>query len=227
MFDQISIQTEMGQTILQTHDLNQWWKVVNIITSKQGQSPLEMMWRTIVGNQEELTGIQATKDLEKSFLNFVLFQMAQHYKPHRNRNAQSEDYWSTQTEYLNLRKTENLLPTKEDITHACEVWDQAIKRKAEVTPPEFHAMKKWLQNAMMMSGRRRVMLTANGNLGLAPESCCVGDMVVFIQGAKTPFILRRTSSDRFELVGEAYLHGYMNGEICREGLPDFVPIIIE
>ena len=81
---------------------------------------------------------------------------------------------------------------------------------------------------------RRLYTTSKGYIGLGPESTQVGDEVWIICDTKTPFILHpqpQTSivSDdsnqteevkQFQLVGETYLHGFMNGEALRSGLPD-------
>jgi hypothetical protein len=48
----------------------------------------------------------------------------------------------------------------------------------------------------------------------------VGDEVVVLDGARTPYAVRRVEAgkrgegeeDRYELLAEAYLHGFMKGE---------------
>ena len=81
---------------------------------------------------------------------------------------------------------------------------------------------------------RRLYTTSKGFIGLGPLSTQVGDEVWIICDAKTPFILHPRpdnssvlgNSDRveevkqFQLVGETYLHGFMNGKALRPGLPD-------
>jgi hypothetical protein len=49
-------------------------------------------------------------------------------------------------------------------------------------------------------------------MGLAPESAKDGDLVCVILGASVPFILRERNNNVFQLVGEPYVHGYMDGE---------------
>jgi hypothetical protein len=48
---------------------------------------------------------------------------------------------------------------------------------------------------------------------LCPASSQVGDLVCFIRDADVPFVLRPVDNDRFELLGEAYMHGFMHGEV--------------
>jgi hypothetical protein len=70
---------------------------------------------------------------------------------------------------------------------------------------------------------RRMIRTERGLFGLALEDTQVGDKVFLLHGGLTPMVLRRSLSDpdEYELIGECYLHGFMDklavdvGE-CRE-----------
>ena len=65
---------------------------------------------------------------------------------------------------------------------------------------------------------RRVFVTEEGYFGLGPEGLSVGDRVVVLGGAVTPFLVRGGREGAgdggrvFELVGESYVHGLMDGE---------------
>ncbi|KAI1419219.1 HET-domain-containing protein [Xylaria sp. FL1777] len=71
---------------------------------------------------------------------------------------------------------------------------------------------------------RRFFLTEKGYIGLAPDDVNEGDMICALAGGRLPFILRdaSTTSKRlgkstdiprtYKLVGDAYLHGIMDGE---------------
>jgi hypothetical protein len=48
--------------------------------------------------------------------------------------------------------------------------------------------------------------------GLAPESARNEDLVCILLGCSVPVILRRMSEDKYSLIGEAYVHGKMQGE---------------
>lgn len=54
--------------------------------------------------------------------------------------------------------------------------------------------------------------TETGYIGLGHPDTVIGDELHLIQGSDTPFILRK-SDGRYELVGEAYVHGIMDGEL--------------
>jgi len=69
---------------------------------------------------------------------------------------------------------------------------------------------------------RRIFRTRDKNyVGICHDSTAKGDMVVLIAGAEVPFVLRQDSktADRFTLVGAAYVHGIMYGELI-EATPD-------
>jgi Heterokaryon incompatibility protein (HET) len=65
-----------------------------------------------------------------------------------------------------------------------------------------------------MAYGRRLGKTSNGYLALLPADTRVGDSVVLCEGGQTPLILRSNGS-AFELVGDSYVHGMMNGELFR------------
>jgi hypothetical protein len=69
---------------------------------------------------------------------------------------------------------------------------------------------------------RRLFVTANGYLGLAPEEAMVGDAVVVLYGARTPQILRK-QEDHYVMIGECYVQGVMFGEALPGGHPDKYP----
>ncbi|MBE3046015.1 hypothetical protein IMZ48_26445, partial [Candidatus Bathyarchaeota archaeon] len=63
-------------------------------------------------------------------------------------------------------------------------------------------------------GTRRLFLTSGNYMGVGAQSAEVGDQVWIFPGANVPFVLRPGAAGRFRLVGEAYVHGIMYGEIA-------------
>jgi hypothetical protein len=61
-------------------------------------------------------------------------------------------------------------------------------------------------------GRRRLFVTKERYLGLGPASMVDGDEVWVVPGAGAAFVLRPVEEHTFHLIGEAYVHGVMNGE---------------
>ena len=62
--------------------------------------------------------------------------------------------------------------------------------------------------------RRRLGMTMQRYLGLFPQGTEVGDQVCVFTGGWVPFVIRRhQAKDGYQLVGECYLHGIMDGEV--------------
>lgn len=59
---------------------------------------------------------------------------------------------------------------------------------------------------------RRIFRTENGYIGLCPQFAKVGDRIVVFAGGRVPLVLRSSGKD-WRLVGNAYVHGIMKGEL--------------
>jgi hypothetical protein len=89
-------------------------------------------------------------------------------------------------------------------------------------------------NAILNTPRgRKYIITKSGYIGIGPSLAEVGDAVCIFDGARTPFILRKVSGnelvpdelpatgqkdpdldhERRKIIGECYLHGFMNNEV--------------
>jgi hypothetical protein len=97
-------------------------------------------------------------------------------------------------------------------------------------PDEEHL--KRLTTLQMSFQNRRLVLTKRGYLGTVPEETLVGDTVHILCAAKIPMILRLGSvtfmgqrADGYQVVGDAYIHGVMNGEVCDGSWPSSVHLI--
>ncbi|KAI1427834.1 putative heterokaryon incompatibility protein [Xylaria sp. FL1777] len=72
---------------------------------------------------------------------------------------------------------------------------------------------------------RMIAVTERGYIGIIPPYSKVGDAVFIINGTQVPFLLRRQADTedvdesggrRWQLVGESYFHGMMDGEMMAE-----------
>jgi hypothetical protein len=80
-------------------------------------------------------------------------------------------------------------------------------------PPE---SARYLRSFAFTANHYHMCVTARGYVGLVPLSTQRGDEVVILHGCDAPFVVRRRGELCF-LVGDAYIHGIMNGEAL-EGL---------
>lgn len=84
--------------------------------------------------------------------------------------------------------------------------------------------------------QRRFMLTRNGCFGWGPDNVYetdqskelkVGDKIAILPGCSTPLVIRQVG-DKFEVVGEAYVQGFMDGEalvLMESGACDIQPFM--
>ena len=83
------------------------------------------------------------------------------------------------------------------------------ERRKEASRPFFKEVARAV-------AERRVFVTEKGYLGLGPGNTNKGDFVCVLLGGPVPFVLRQDRDDEFVLVGEAYVHGAMSGEVMKE-----------
>lgn len=73
-----------------------------------------------------------------------------------------------------------------------------------------------LRLALLSLNQRALTTTRTGYLGLAPIAVRPGDVVAIISGCKCPMVLRPYSDDLFQVIGECYVHGLMDGEVLSQ-----------
>jgi hypothetical protein len=72
------------------------------------------------------------------------------------------------------------------------------------------ALAKILRNGM------RLMTTMDGDIGWAHPLALPGDGVFLLHGCSMPVILRELNDDRFQVIGDAYVSGIMQGELWQQ-----------
>ncbi|TLD17105.1 uncharacterized protein PgNI_02276 [Pyricularia grisea] len=87
---------------------------------------------------------------------------------------------------------------------------------------------EWNGARMMCCAGRVLCVTENGWVAFCPPDTLVGDVVCIFHGVGTPFLLRKTldsDSASMELVGEAYVHGAMDGEGASYSQPEIFTVV--
>jgi Heterokaryon incompatibility protein (HET) len=87
--------------------------------------------------------------------------------------------------------------------------DTMYDRRA-LNEPTF-SQRRSFERYLTMAFGRRLARTEKGYLALVPARAKVGDSITLCKGGKTPLILRPFEAS-WELVGDSYVHGIMNGE---------------
>jgi len=74
----------------------------------------------------------------------------------------------------------------------------------------------YVNSVMRLSIARKVCVTSNGYLGRVTHGSVIGDKICIIFGGSVPFVLRKRDDGGFMFVGEAYVHGLIDGEALKE-----------
>ncbi|KAL7625002.1 hypothetical protein AAE478_004216 [Parahypoxylon ruwenzoriense] len=89
------------------------------------------------------------------------------------------------------------------------VWIVARELSIRVLGAERPTVK---DDFVSMSYGRSMFVSKDGYIGLGPSGIHVGDCLAFLEGGRAPYVLRRRDI-YYELVGDCYIHGVMQGEI--------------
>ena len=89
------------------------------------------------------------------------------------------------------------------------------KEKAE---SEASALTKvFLRRVQAVTWNRKMVKLRDGSLGLVPDETMEGDVIAVLYGCDVPVVLRTSDSYTWKFVGEAYVHGIMDGEALQRG----------
>lgn len=76
------------------------------------------------------------------------------------------------------------------------------------------AMQKWCAS-------RRRGLTKRGYVGQFCADARIGDVICIPAGSAVPFVIRLREKGMYEVIGECYVHGIMQGEAFRNVKEEF------
>jgi hypothetical protein len=204
------------------HQSSVWHLLSKLGTSYAGvpeQSSGEALWRTLMTNREAKgttwapvhRGYPALPEpLGSSFRDWVLWRYV----------VASEPPWSFPKP---TSRDDNYLPDEAEIQKARErsATDTAyvadLARRASLYDVHY-------SHAVLI----RPFRTAQGYVGLGSQCLRANDTVWVVPGCRVPLILRRVEgSERYRLVGGAYIHGFMNGELFQREKVSFKVVRLE
>ncbi|KAI7774074.1 hypothetical protein LA080_009311 [Diaporthe eres] len=100
-------------------------------------------------------------------------------------------------------------------------WDGAFKPSAPSQADELASEGRPIETTVWIASlERSFIFTDGGHMGLAPDWCEIGDAIAIMGGGAVPMVLRPVGevtaqggdAPVFEVVGEAYVHGVMDGQ---------------
>jgi hypothetical protein len=166
----------------------------------QNQSRFEAFWRTICGDR--LRYPTAFRPIPSYFV-----------------NAWAKWYLDLRAANLNDERTMDEIDAVVD----------SVMTKFEVSD-DMADMRDAFEGAMGQTlYGRKMAITHDRRMALVPQLAQEGDEIWVILGSETPVCLRRAADDtssgdtdikkKFQLVGESYLHGIMDGDALKNGIP--------
>ncbi|KAJ9605444.1 hypothetical protein H2200_010101 [Cladophialophora chaetospira] len=96
-------------------------------------------------------------------------------------------------------------------------------RNARLTSEQIRHVRVYGESLKFALGRKLALTKGSRASCLVPGDARVGDSIVVVQGCQIPFIFRKKTDDKgeyFRIVGCAYVHGIMDGEIVETGSVD-------
>jgi hypothetical protein len=198
-----------------------------------GEHLFEVLFRTLVQNsfndhRTTLTPDYSDgvpyKEVQESFQSWLKFFIA--CRSHKL--GFKQPLLEASEETVNFLLSSPLFPSPDDIV---VYYQRFVEICEEGSQPD---REEWIDNtyyreisspmslfdAMTKAWNHRSLVTSNrGLLGITAITTQEGDEIWILRGARVPFVVRPLSNGNHLLVGEAYVHGFMNGEIfTRDGV---------
>lgn len=78
--------------------------------------------------------------------------------------------------------------------------------------------RRFMESFSRYCNNRRFFRSQGGKYGWGPDQTREGDVICVLDGAPVPFVLRPVNDGCFEIIGDAYVHGNMDGDAIESGL---------
>jgi hypothetical protein len=120
---------------------------------------------------------------------------------------------STKSSQFPNAKEQKHLPTQcRELRHRVDIYPNDLEEGLQSQGCQAYLI------AMGYLHNRKPFISSGGYVGLVPAHSRPGDIVCIIFGAIVPFVLRDVGKEEYQLIGEAYVFGIMDGEFV-EGDP--------
>ncbi|KAF2647075.1 hypothetical protein K491DRAFT_699856 [Lophiostoma macrostomum CBS 122681] len=175
-----------------------WFTLLRVLDRK--------ITRMEADDQNNATDIEPQKEvLRKAFESYVIL---------------SRDYSFPSSYLIDHEHDEHPLPHELIHRHIRKIAIETVQivaqsRVAKVSRYEAQIQRAGLSLTDNMF-ERTLFVMSNHLMGKGPASIESGDEVWILHGAKVPYVLRPLGYVRYELMGEAYVHGIMQGEAMHE-----------
>ena len=210
------------------------------VYSPTGQDRVEAFWRTLIADVNERPPKKhpAPNEYGRYFHDWLLKIMTDAASKKWSRlswYSSTESDWTqdmkASMQALSRGSAGACLPTHADFVESMDAYDAWAAEDEEKHPHRSAYSKdgKYLfeRAHREVCGNRTLFVTADGYIGFGPGDTSSEDEVWIVKGARVPFVLRTKFPPAVTLLGEAYVHGAMHGELVGPGKgASFVPITV-
>ncbi|KAM0549947.1 hypothetical protein ACHAPJ_009194 [Fusarium lateritium] len=192
----------------------------------------EALWRTLIWDADfkyRPARLIQTEDFQQAILENIIFSLKLPFREHESKSVAQAQAASTilSMSYLDdvaAKFPNGIFPDVKLVKSVGAMMGFFQPEEGEdlLGSEELQALQKPFSHKSMPPGdiigatwdQKLPFLTDTGYLGMGLESTQPGDEVWVVSGCLTPVILRKTEAEAndYSLVGEAYVHGVMQGE---------------
>ncbi|KAH8779858.1 hypothetical protein F5883DRAFT_540695 [Diaporthe sp. PMI_573] len=165
------------------------------LSHPEGQSRFEVLWRTVIA--DVIDGISpASPKYAAEFERLYMEAFGQVFDDMAVGNVDNSDFVGTMTAMWDMGRLQDL----------------SARSSVSQMDIETDETQKFRDRIGATMDKRRLFMADTGHVGCGDSRLSVGDLIVVIAGSSIPFLLRHSSGGRYNLIGEAYVHGIMFGE---------------
>jgi len=182
------------------------------------ESRIEVLWKTMIGNHPKEGSMEQSRD---AFRNWWRLSLLHRAVVAAKAGVTAEEHFKNipNVELLHIADDTGLIAGHDAIED-----DMAQLMTGKPISTELDDESTHFKHAFgRLATGRSVFRTKEGHIGMGHKTVRTGDEVWILPRAFVPVVLRRLSEDsigsRYQLVGECYIHGIMDGEFFEHGAP--------
>ena len=239
---QVAMVGETKRSLIETWSSWTWLHIlVNMPkTYANGQNTIEAFWRTLIGdacnerdcsdnNELETSTYRcpAPTSLEASFRDWFAFHVGHGFAYSRRSGEDHLSQAIANLDQLSANDPVGLIPSVDEINQFANVWLDPPQAFLDSRIDIIKLVRPY-ERAIAVIPEARFFTTSEGLMGIGPVSLLAEDCIWLIPRAEVLFIFRkRSGGDRYEFVGDAYVHGLMHGEAVEDAVKNMTTVELE
>ncbi|CAO2647795.1 Nn.00g087170.m01.CDS01 [Neocucurbitaria sp. VM-36] len=186
---------------------------------------LRSKWRALfhtllARHQDGIEALPVTAKQFKAYMTEYIYALHQ-TSNHSERTRVDDEVWRMFPDINHANSAnQDILPSKQEIQAFISLYEHCLEHRQDMTEADLAFVNntatdaRHFENVMGKYGiNRRLFVTHEGRLGLGPRSVQEGDEVWLVQEARMLFTVRPMAAGEYQLIGETYMYGCMDGEL--------------